>query len=134
MRCCLILTVLLILALFIFASLVRADEPIYVHSTSPDGYTSLVSDGQQVYVTRNAIEMTINQAGIVAFTWMDNTSALMNRSDYGVLIVNVITNQVFWLGYNYPDDYCSPCNIGGGGTDNYPTSTPITPMPAPTKG
>lgn len=114
MRCCLILTVLLILALFIFAGLVRADS-IYTISYSPDGQTSLISDGQQVYVTRNAIETTINQAGIVAFTWMDNQSALMNRSDYGVLIVNVVTNQVFWLGYNYPDDYCSPCNIGGEG-------------------
>lgn len=114
MRCCLILTILTILALFIFVSLVRADS-IYIISYSPDGQTSLISDGQRVIITHDGVEISLPQPDIIAFAWMDNQSALMNRSDYGVLIVNVITHQVFWLGYNYPDTYCSPCNIGGEG-------------------
>lgn len=92
----------------------RADS-IYVISYSPDGQTSLVSDGEHVYITRNGIEVTLHEPNVIAFTWMDNTSALMNRTDHGVLIVNVTTAQVFWLGYNPPDAECSPCNIGGEG-------------------
>ena len=103
MRCCLLLVALLMIGLFVFASIARADSISY----SPDG--------QAVYVIHNGVETTIHEPNVIAFTWMDNTSALMNRTDYGILIINVITNQVFWLGYNYPDDYCSPCNIGGEG-------------------
>lgn len=114
MRCCLILLALLLIILFVFATIARANSP-YAISYSPDGQTSLVSDGQNVYVTRNGIEITLHEPNIFAFTWMDNTSALMNRTDYGVLIVNVLTYQVFWLGYNPPDESCDPCNIGGEG-------------------
>ena len=113
---CLLLSTLLACMVFcgMSYSIARANS-IYVISYSPDGQTPLVSDGEYVYVTRNGVETTLNQPNIIAFTWMDNTSALMNRTDYGVLIINVITGQVFWLGYNYPNSYCSPCNIGGEG-------------------
>lgn len=114
MRCCLLLAALLMIGLFVFATMARA-ESIYVISYSPDGQTSLVSDGNFVYVTRNGIETTIHESNVIAFTWMDNRSALMNRTDYGVLIINVVTAQVFWLGYNPPDHFCDPCNIGGEG-------------------
>lgn len=113
---CLLLLTLLTCLVFcgMSYSIARADS-IYVMNYSPDGQTSLVSDGQAVYVTRNGVETTIHEPNVIAFTWMDNTSALMNRTDHGVLIINVVTQQVFWLGYNFPDDYCSPCNIGGEG-------------------
>lgn len=86
-----------------------------ITATSPDGLTTLTSDGTTITIIRDGSETTIHQAGIIAFAFMDNESALANRSDYGILIINVASGQVFWLGYSYPDDYCSPCNIGGEG-------------------
>lgn len=88
---------------------------------SPDGHTRLFSDGTAVMIYHldddgNIVQtIEVHEAGIFSFTFMDNQSALMNREDYGVLILNVSTGQVFWLGYSYPDGYCDPCNIGGQG-------------------
>ncbi len=124
----------ILLALMIVTAALSSDS-INVMTTSPDGLTNLRSDGHQVYITRNGREVVIAEPNIMAFTFMDNTTALMNRTDYGVLIINVVTAQVFWLGYNPPDSYCDPCNIGGGGTDVYTaTQIPVTLTPVPTKG
>ena len=121
---------LLLIALIVFLSacplalLIHddADAALYpVTALSPDGQTRLFSDGTvvMIYHLDSAGEIIhtieVHATGIFSFTFMDNASALMNREDYGVLIVDVTTGQVFWLGYNYPDDYCSPCNIGGQG-------------------
>lgn len=107
-------TGVILLALMIVTAALSSDS-INVITTSPDGKTNLRSDGEQVYITRNGREVVIKESNVIAFTFMDNTTALMNRTDYGVLIINVVTAQVFWLGYNLPDYFCDPCNIGGEG-------------------
>ena len=124
-----------ILLTLVIVTAALSSDSINVMTTSPDGKTNLRSDGHQVYITRNGREVVLAEPNVMAFTFMDNTTALMNRTDYGVLIINVVTAQVFWLGYNPPDSYCDPCNIGGGGTDVYTaTQLPVTPSPVSTKG
>lgn len=109
-----LLSVLAILINILFTDISFAHATA-ITATSPDGLTTLTSDGTTITITRDGSEATINQAGIIAFTFMDNTSALANRSDYGILIINVVSGQMFWLGYSYPDSECHPCNIGGEG-------------------
>lgn len=109
-----LLSVLAILINVLFTDISFAHATA-ITATSPDGLTTLTSDGTTITITRDGSEAVINQAGIIAFTFMDNTSALANRSDYGILIINVVSGQVFWLGYSYPDSECRPCNIGGEG-------------------
>jgi hypothetical protein len=111
----------------------KAEALSWTISYSPDGLTSLASDGEFVYLTRNAVEYRIDVPNVISFEWMDNSSALMNRSAGNILIINALTHQVFLMGQD--DGYCDPCNIGGGGTDVfYPTNTPVTPTIVPTKG
>lgn len=84
-------------------------------AVSPDGQTTVHTDGEQVFI-EGASGLTVEQAGIIHLVFMDNDSVLMNRVDRHLFILDVHTGAVFHVGYQLrPDDSCSPCDIGGEG-------------------
>jgi hypothetical protein len=78
--------------------------------TATDGHTTLTSDGHTVVIQPNGI--VVGQAGIFSFTFMDAESALMNRVDGHVFILQLATGAVFHLGQE-PTPYptLTPCPL-----------------------
>lgn len=65
--------------------------------TVTDGYSRLTSDGVQVmiYLPGHTIEVPMEH--IFAFTYMDEESALMNREDGHLFVLQIPTGAVFHL-------------------------------------
>lgn len=104
--------ILFVLVLIIFLSAFSltllmpddADAALYpVTALSPDGHTRLFSDGTAVMVYHldangNILHtIEVHETGIFSFTFMDNASALMNREDGHLFVLQTPTGAYFHL-------------------------------------
>ncbi len=95
-RLSLALSLLLLLIAFLMVLASRADATLYP-VIATDGLTTLTSDGEQVEICRDSRCIIVTQAGITSFTFMDSSSALMNRVDGHLFILQLATGAVFHL-------------------------------------